>query len=342
MRPVFSIVCFFFFFPVFSQTKYKKLREELIVKTAPFQQCHASSIAEVAPGELMVCFFAGSGEGQKDVCIWTATKKKGRWTKPFIIADGKMNDTLRHPCWNPVLFQSKEGKLFLFYKVGPNPRAWWGLVRTSNDKGKTWTEPERLPEGVLGPIKNKPVQLADGTLLSPSSKETERAWKVHIEQSIDAGKTWRIIPVDSASTMKVIQPSILLYPHKRLQILCRSDQNRVVSAWSYDNGNSWTAFSKLVITNPNSGTDAVSLKNGTQVLVYNPTIRGKEWFNNRGKLNVAVSEDGIHWRDVAVLENGTNEEFSYPAVIQTADGRVHITYTYNRKNIKHVVFDVAR
>ncbi|HTF28645.1 MAG TPA: exo-alpha-sialidase, partial [Flavitalea sp.] len=133
------------------------------------------------------------------------------------------------------------------------------------------------------------------------------------------------------------QPSILSYGNNRLQILCRSRHDSLVEAYSGDNGLTWGKISKTVLPNPNSGTDAVTLKQGLQLLVYNPTKRGKQWSNGRGKLNVAVSKDGKVWSDVMVLENGENEEFSYPAVIQSSDGKVHITYTYDRKNVKHVV-----
>jgi predicted neuraminidase len=109
-------------------------------------------------------------------------------------ANGVVNDTLRFPSWNPVLFQPSKGKLFLFYKVGPNPREWWGMVKTSNNGGKTWSKGSKLPDGILGPIKNKPVQLSDGTILSPSSiEEKNERWKVHIEKSTDMGKTWTFI-----------------------------------------------------------------------------------------------------------------------------------------------------
>jgi predicted neuraminidase len=337
-----TVFSLFMFSTGFSQTAFRKVSEEIIVNDAPFKACHASSIVETSPGEILVAFFAGSREGDKDVCIWLTAKQNNQWTKPYIIADGVINDTLRYPCWNPVLFKAKQDQLFLFYKVGPNPREWWGMVRTSKDNGKTWNQPERLPAGVLGPIKNKPVQLADGTILSPSSVETDNTWKVHIEKSSDLGKTWKIIPVDSNSKFKVIQPSILQYPNKRLQIVCRSDQDRVVYAWSQDNGNQWTALSRSELPNPNSGTDAVTLKNGIQLIVYNPTVKGKDWWNNRQKLNVAVSKDGLNWKDVCILENGTDEEFSYPAVIQAKDGKIHITYTYNRKNIKHVVLEAGK
>ncbi|WP_324677354.1 sialidase family protein [Hymenobacter sp. GOD-10R] len=322
-----------------AQTTWVKTKEELLFTTPPFQQCHASTLVEETGGNLLVAYFGGPYEGSKEVNIWLTTiSKAGSVSQPRSVADGVVSDTLRYPTWNPVLFKAREGKLFLFYKVGPNPREWWGMVKTSADEGQTWSTPRRLPAGVLGPIKNKPVQLANGTILAPSSIEekTER-WKVHLEKSTDLGQTWQIIPVDNASTFDVIQPSILVYPGNRLQILCRSKQGSVVQAWSTDGGNTWGALSKTSLLNPNSGTDAVTLKDGSQLLVYNPDVPGKDWFNGRSKLRVAQSKDGQTWRDVAVLENGTKEEYSYPAIIQTRDGRVHITYTYDRKNIKHVV-----
>lgn len=325
-----------------AQGTWKKESEELILNHPPFSACHASTLVELSTGEILVSFFAGSHEGHKDVSIWLATKKDGQWTPPDSVANGIVNDSLRFPCWNPVLFKAKGGPLFLFYKVGPNPREWWGMVCTSNDEGVHWSHPEKLPTGILGPIKNKPIQLADGTILSPSSVETDKTWTVHIEKSSDLGKTWSVIPLDTGSAFKVIQPSILQRGNKRLQVVCRSDQDRIVSAWSEDNGNTWSAFSKLEVPNPNSGIDAVTLKDGTQLLVYNPTTKGKDWFNGRGKLNVAVSKDGVHWKDVVILENGRDEEYSYPAVIQTRDGKVHITYTYDRKNIKHVVLSEGK
>lgn len=326
----------------FSQLAWHKVSEELIFVNPPFKECHASTLVEVSPGHLMISCFGGTQEGKKDVTIWLTAQKKGKWERPVSMADGIIDDSLRFPCWNPVLFKDKEGKLFLFYKIGPKPSEWWGMVKTSDNNGKTWTSPERLPEGVLGPIKNKSIQLKDGTLLSPSSVEhksagTKETWKVYMERSSDLGKTWEIIPVDTNAGVRVIQPTILTYPDNRLQILCRSDQDRIMEAWSADQGKTWGKLSKLELPNPNSGIDAVTLKNGWQLLVYNPTIRGKEWFNSRGKLNVTVSKDGKEWKDIAILENGEKEEFSYPAVIQTRDGKVHISYTYDRKNIKHVI-----
>ena len=323
----------------YSQKVWKKTTEELIATDPPFKQCHASTLVEVAPSQLLAAWFGGSHEGGKDVVIWTSRRGKKGWSQPVPVANGVSNDTLRYPTWNPVLFKDKAGTLHLFYKVGPNPRQWWGMVITSADNGKSWSAPLRLPDGMLGPIKNKPIQLVDGTILSPSSTETDNAWRAHIERSTDGGRTWAFIPVDTAGAFDVIQPSILQYADGRLQVLCRSKQGHVMQAWSTDGGKSWGKLTQTSLLNPNSGTDAVTLKDGSQLIVYNPDVPGKDWWNGRSKLLAAVSKDGSTWTDIAVLENGTKEEFSYPAVIQTSDGKVHITYTFDRKNIKHVVLE---
>ena len=316
-------------------------RQELLFTAPPFRQCHASTLVEVKKGKFLVACFGGSRESQPDVSIWLAGFDKHGASAPQRVADGVVSDTLRYPAWNPVLFQMRGGELLLFYKVGPNPRQWWGLVKRSADGGRTWAAARRLPPGVLGPIKNKPVQLADGTILAPSSVEQEDGrWKIHLEKSVDQGQTWQIIPVGHDSPLDVIQPSILTYPGPRLQLLCRSKQGRIVESWSADGGMHWSPLAQTTLLNPNSGTDAVTLKNGRQLLVYNPALPGKDWFNGRSQLRVAESTDGVAWHDVATLENGTTEEYSYPAIIEARDGQVHITYTYNRQNIKHVVLRV--
>ena len=89
------------------------------------------------------------------------------------------------------------------------------------------------------------------------------------------------------------------------------------------------------LPNPNSGIDAVTLSDGLQLLVYNHTPRG------RSPLNVAVSRDGKNWQAAAVLEDQPGE-YSYPAVIQTPDGLVHVTYTWKRQRVRHVVLDPAK
>jgi len=319
-----------------------------IYEQAPFPQCHASTIVETSDGTLVTAFFGGTREKHPDVGIWVSRHEAGRWSAPVEVANGVQyvragGTVVRHPTWNPVLFQPKDGPLMLFYKAGPDPRTWWGLLMTSADGGRTWSEPRRLPEGVLGPIKNKPVQLADGTILCPSSAESlETGWTVHFELTRDLGRTWEVVgPINTQEEFNAIQPSVLFHRDGRLQVLCRTREDVVSTSWSADQGRTWSKMTASNLSNPNSGTDAVTLADGRQLIVYNPTKRHADGRSGpRSPLNVAVSEDGVTWKDVAVLEtDGAPNGYSYPAVIQARDGRVHITYTWRRERIRHVVFD---
>ena len=322
----------------YGQSRWVKISEGLLFSAPPFRNCHASTIVEDKDGGLSVACFGGSQEGKKDVVIFYGKINSEGKVIPREVAGGMINDSVRYPCWNPVLLRKKGGQLVLFYKVGPNPREWWGNYKTSDDNGVTWSDAIRLPGHVLGPIKNKAVQLDNGDILCPSSVEFANGrWRVFIERADSRLLNWTITAVDSRSIFDVIQPSILRYSKKRLQLLCRSKQGVVIQAWSKDNGNTWSPLAKTSLLNPNSGTDAVTLKDGRQLIVYNPDVPGKDWFNGRAKLRVAVSKDGVNWQDIMELENGTTEEYSYPAIIQSGDGLVHITYTYDRKNIKYVV-----
>jgi predicted neuraminidase len=313
---------------------------EFVFETAPFASAHASTIVETRGG-LVTAWFGGTREGAADVGIWLSRHIKSEWTPPIEVATGTQPDGQRHPCWNPVLFDVPGQALMLFYKVGPSPQTWWGMVRSSRDNGRTWTDARRLPDGVLGPIKNKPVRLPDGTLVAPSSTESpERpsAWRVHFERTTDAGLTWTAaIPSAPAngSPIDAIQPSVLVHPGGRLQALGRTRSQRVFETWSHDGGRTWAPLSLTSLPNPNSGIDAVTLRDGRHLIVYNHTVKG------RSPLNMSISRDGKTWDAARVLESEPGE-YSYPAVIQGADARVHVTYTWKRQRIKHVVIDPTR
>lgn len=308
---------------------------EFIYETAPFPQCHASTIVE-AKGGFVAAWFGGTREGAPDVGIWSSRREGGQWTAPVEVANGVESPEKRNPCWNPVLFQPKTGPLMLFYKAGSSPGGWRGLLKTSADGGRTWSKARRLPDSILGPIKNKPVQLASGDILCGTSTE-HAGWRVHFERSSDLGQTWRATaPVNDGKEIGAIQPSILFHKDGRLEALGRTRQGKIFQIWSEDQGQTWGKMALTALPNPNAGTDAVTLKDGRFLLVYNHTAKG------RSPLNVAVSTDGKEWQAALVLEDAPGKEFSYPAVIQASDGLVHITYTWKRQHVKHAVLDPTK
>ena len=297
-----------------------------------FPSCHASTITETSEG-LIAAWFGGTEERNPDVCIYTSSNIGEHWSKPVMVADG-VEDGKRYPCWNPVLFTKDNGEIVLYYKVGPDPRTWWGLFKTSKDNGKTWSAATKIPDNLLGPIKNKPVRLANGRLLYPTSYETAKEWNIYLESSDQNLKDWQKIAIDN-NQLNSIQPTILNHKDGKLQLLCRSKNKNINESWSEDGGLTWSALTPTKLPNNNSGIDAATLTDGRQILVFNPIVNG------RNELVVVISKDGINWNTAVSLENDPDPraEFSYLAVIQSKDGLIHVTYTWNRKLIKHVVID---
>ena len=308
----------------------------------PTPRCHASTLAETEDG-LVAAWFGGTREGHEDVGIWVARHDGQTWLAAQRVASGGEDEEQEHPCWNPVLFQPANGPLLLYYKVGPSPSTWWGMCMQSNDGGKTWTDRRRLGSdpsigALLGPVRGKPLQLDDGTILCPSSTEHE-GWRVHLERTKDLGRTWSVIgPLHDGAIFAAIQPTLLRHADGRLQMLCRTRQKVLAQAWSSDDGASWSALTATSLPNPNAAVDAVTLADGRHLLVYNHTLPGAEFPSGRNQLNVALSNDGETWTPALTLERDRGE-FSYPAVIQARDGKVHLTYTYWRLAVKHVVLD---
>ncbi|KHJ37282.1 putative neuraminidase (sialidase) [Pedobacter glucosidilyticus] len=327
------------------EAKWRKgiLVDEFIYDKAPFPSCHSATLEETPEG-LVYAFFGGTRERHPDVEIYVSRQVNGKWTAPVSAADGVQPDGTRLPTWNPVLYQVPSGDLLLFYKVGPKPSEWWGMLKTSKDNGKTWSSAQKLPDTYIGPVKNKPVLLSNGNLFAASSTEG-KGWKVHFEVSPDFGKTWRKIgPLDAGKdSLNVIQPSILDHGNGKLQILARTRNRALAEAWSYDYGETWTALAKTNLPNNNSGTDAVTLKNGKHVLVYNHVLPPGDLAKGpRTPLNVAVSKDGKNWKAALILEDSPISQYSYPAVIQTKDGLLHFAYTWRREKMKHVVVDPSK
>jgi len=317
---------------------------EFIFTEAPFRECHASTLVELPDGDLLAAWFGGKREGDPSVAIWGARRTRGAWSRPEVWAREP-----GVPCWNPVLFRAQHDRIWLFYKYGPSPRAWRGACRTSAD-GNTWSPSTYLPDGppdveILGPIKNKPIRLANGDVLAGSSIEAATSWQCWVEISHDDCRTWRKYgPISVAGGVRdgvlgvpygIIQPTVWEVGPGRLRMLTRSTEqiSAICAASSEDGGHTWTMAQPTSLPNPNSGIDAVKMKDGTVALVYNHTRSG------RTPLNIAFShDDGSTWNAPYALEDEPGE-YSYPAIIQTRDGLLHITYTWRRRRIKHVVLD---
>ena len=334
----------------------KILRDEFLYEYAPFYSAHASTITELKNGDLLSAYFGGTWERNPDCSIWVSRRKKGadHWDAPVKVADGVLSGTVegtksgaaeRKACWNPVLFTMPNGEVLLFFKIGKNVPDWQGWVVKSYDNGKTWTRKEMLPKGFIGPVKNKPELIGD-RLICPSSTEG-KWWTFHVEIYDVKTKQWKYVgpvPADSAlltddgqkHPIKCIQPSILRLSDGRLKVLMRTHNGKLATSYSSDSGDTWSTVTLTDIPNNQSGTDAVTLKDGRHVLVYNDfeTVMGTKK-GPRTPLRLAISDDGEHFRPYVTLEDSPVDQYSYPAVIQGSDGNLHVVYTWRRLRIAY-------
>lgn len=335
------ILCALGGMPAFAQQK------QFIFITAPFASSHASTIVQLRNGDLMSAWFGGTAEGDPDVAIWGARRTNGQWTTPVQLVREPGT-----PCWNPVLFHTKDGRLWLYYKFGTNTTMWTAGRRYSDDDGKTWSPVQHLPAGLLGPIRTKPLVLKNGDVISGSSVESYGSWAAWIERSTDNGETWTesgpiTVPLSDLapgpgvadSEQKpygIIQPTVIQLGEHWLRMYARSSFQirKICVADSTDEGVTWTPARPLDVPNPNSGIDVFKLRDGRIVLVYNNTA------TSRSPLNLAVSKDGEHFHEFYTIEDGPGE-FSYPAMIQDKNGDLDITYTWKRKRIRFLQFPLA-
>ena len=281
----------------------------------------------------MAAWFGGTAEGNPDVAIWASRRTGAGWSPPFELA--------REPniaCYNPVLFYTHDGRLWLYYKFGPHPDDWSAGRRFSIDNGKSWSPVEHLPAGIYGPIRAKPLVLPNGVVVSGTSVESYHSWACWIERSSDNGVSWRRIgPITVPQQIDgIIQPSVVQLRGNHLRLYARSTQQigHICVADSNDAGLTWSAAHPLDLPNPNSGIDAITLKDGRTVLVYNNTTDG------RTPLNLAVSHDGLHFQMFSTLESAPGE-YSYPALIQANNGDLLLTYTWNRQRIRFLRLPLA-
>ena len=259
----------------------------------------------------------------------------------------------RKACWNPVLYQMPDGEILLFFKIGLKVADWTGWLVRSNDGGKTWSKREPLPKGFIGPVKNKP-ELINNRLVCGSSTEGD-GWRLHFEIYDLATKQWKYVgPIEAEDAIRtdkpekqqpifIIQPSIIKLKDARLQVLCRTRNAKIGTSFSSDGGDTWSKVTLLDVPNNQSGTDAVTLKDGRHALIYNnfETVLGTPK-GPRTPISIALSDDGTNWQHALTLEDSPISQYSYPAIIQGKDGSLHCIYTWRRLRMAYKKIDLKK
>ncbi len=316
-------------------------RERILPNPPPTPSCHASTLARNTDGSIAAAWFGGTREGAEDVAIWSSVRTQTGWSAP-----AKLIALPETPHWNPVLFRCADGSLRLFWKASQIISDWTTYTAVSQDGGRSWSAPQPLvpgdDSGGRGPVKNKPIRLADGGLLAPASHERD-GWRPFVDRSEDEGVSWTRSAYISAPSYEgrpvgLIQPTLWESRPGAVHMLLRSDAGLVYRSDSSDGGRSWCEAYPTALPNNNSGLDLVRLPDGRLLLAANPV--GENW-GARTPLALLVSEDNGYSWDTALLLEDRPGEYSYPAIVYE-QGRVFLTYTWNRTDIAFCVLEFGR
>jgi predicted neuraminidase len=316
----------------------------LLPTAAP--SAHAAALAELADGRIAAAWFAGTREGAADVAVWYATLGAAGWTTPRAIAtrEGTAAATLAYArkVGNPVLYA--EGERLHLWFVSVALGGWAGSMlnhAVSSDGGANWSPPTRLQTSPFLNISTlgraPPVALADGGLGLP----------VYHEFIAKHGEWLRLAPdgrivdkVRMPQGRRTLQPAVAVLDGQHALAILRDNDTgpgRIRVATTLDGGQHWPAADALPLPNPNSSVALLRLKSGRLLIAGNGA-------SGRNQLLLWLSDDaGKNWHTAATVESDADPqaEFSYPALLQARDGRVHLAYTWRRQGIKHAVLNEA-
>ncbi len=323
--------------------------EHFVNQARPGVMCHVSSIAPAGKDKLICTWYAGSREGARDVAIYAAfiQERTKTWTEPQVLLDPRQSSQeLRR--WvrkvgNAVVINDQQGGLWLFYA---SMLGGWSTTslnyKVSRDEGRTWSPSQKL---ILSPffnltnnVKNKGVNLSQGAYLLPMYHEfLHKFSQVLLFRPEMANPPYEVRRLTHSG--KAIQPALVPQDDRNLAAFFRNaagqGKSYILQAKSADVGQTWSGLSDTSIPHPDAGFDMIRLANGAILGAVNHA------FQDRSDLTLVLSPDeGKTWKILHVLEHEPGKEYAYPSLTRSQE-TYHLTYTYERKRIKHVVFNEA-
>ncbi len=323
--------------------------EDFVNDAGPGAICHVSSVCPAGDGKVACTWYQGSWESAPDTAIYFSVfdEAESRWSPPVVLVDrntcsGELKRYVRK-VGNSLIYRDGKGRLWLFYSsviFG----GWSGSslnYKFSDDNGKTWSRSEKL---ILSPffnltenVKNKGINLDDHSFIIPVYHEFANKYSEMLRVETD-GMSVKYEIRKMTHSGKAVQPSLLHESGDSLVAFFRNmasgGENHILTAGSHDMGRTWSGLKDTALPNPDSGFDMIKLRDGGYLGVINNT------YHDRGNLTLVLSRDnGKNWRPVKVLESRKGSEYSYPSINRSASGLYHVTYTYEKRKIKHVVFN---
>ncbi|WP_132190956.1 MULTISPECIES: exo-alpha-sialidase [Kribbella] len=330
------------------------VREALLPTLHPGDS-HAATLVETQAGDLLCAWFNGPGEGEPETRIVLSRLPAGAdtWTVPEVMSDDPERSEQ-----NPLLSVAPSGEVWLLHTSNePHDQSSSRVLRRlSSDGGLTWGPSEVVFDRPGSFLRNPIVVLSNGDWLLPAYHCDSDGEASVVQLSSDQGSGWTSVEIPDG--LGQVQLSVVeLAPGELLGLFRSRAADRIHRSVSKDYGLTWSAPEKTTLPNNNSAIQVLRLADGRLVLVFNDSSAERDQFRwvpdgkggirrktLRTPLTLALSEDDgatwPYWRNLQVQDEEYRDNefgYSYPTLLQTNDGKLHVAYSYLRKTIKHVV-----
>jgi predicted neuraminidase len=317
---------------------------------------HGATMAELPNGDLVAAWYGGTNEAMRDVVIFVSVcdHRTGRWSEPRVIesrASAQLALGRVKSVGNPVLLADGRGLRLFFVAVVAGGWSGGTICQKSSPDGISWSEARHI---VASPVFNvgmlvrgAPAAYDDGTCELPVYHQLGRKWSAMARVDAEG----HVIDESRIETdLPLIQPWIVVDDANHAQALLRFAErrpSRVLLISTRDAGRHWSDIRGTPLVHRDSGVSGVRLDDGSLIVFYNETSWSNPAWNRRNLSMVRSADGGVHWSTPYSLEHdpaqdaGTIHEYSYPCVLRTHDGRLHVLYTWHRKLIRHLTFNAA-
>ena len=317
--------------PIMTEGEPGFIDEPLFTSVADKIGHHAATITELSDGELLAAWYSYDGPHELDgSAIYMARRPTADvpWSDPFLHIDREQGDG------NPVLY-SEGNRVWLFQAVVPQR---WSTahieMQQSNDNGTSWSAPTIIAGPIGANVRFPPIRLTDGTYLLPAYNDL-LLHSLFYTSSDGINWQWRST-LATPQQQAAIQPSVAELNNGDLIAVMRNvGKGELWAARSADKGDAWSPAAPAGFANPDSPAAILRLHSGNLLLVYNDSD------TDRRPLVAALSADeGQTWPARRVIIDG-DATYSYPTVMQTTAGAIHVVYSFNRDHIRHATFNEA-
>lgn len=301
-----------------------------------------SSLAVTSNGIMWATWYTGNtpDEDHNNYVVVANSADEGKSWNEILVIDADAGGPIR--TFDPEIWVDPNGKLWVFWAQAISKQAQveidghisgvWAISTTQTDQMyPQWTQPLRIADGIM---MCKPTVLNNGNWLLPISTWYKTSHSAKVWQSTDEGQSWNYVGgCDVPKEVQTFDEHMIIEKRNGdLWMLMRTKAG-IGESISKDGGKTWTQAKNSTLAHPSARFFIRKLQSGNILLVKHGPLKTK---TSRSHLMAFLSQDdGATWSQGLLIDERTG--VSYPDGQQVSDGRIFITYDYDRRGAQNIM-----